>query len=249
MKKNRPERKGTTVGIDSRSLVPARSPRQGGLSLDTVAIRKAYRRYAKLYDVYFGAVFQPGRKAVVDKLRCRPGDRILEVGVGTGLSLPLYPSCVRITGIDLSPEMLEKAKERALREGLTHVTDLKVMDAEQMSFPDGSFDKVVAMYVASVVPHPVRLVREMRRVCKKGGEIFIVNHFHSSNPVIAKVETLLAPLSRLLGFRPDFCLDTFVRDTGLKVTDCHRVNLFGYWSLLRTTNDEDTLPKRRQAQR
>ncbi len=205
--------------------------------MDIDAIQKSYRRYASVYDFYFGAVFEPGRRAVIDRMHCRPGERILEVGVGTGLSLPLYPDHVLLTGIDLSVEMLARARARIKRDGLDHV-ELFEMDAEQMSFADDSFNKVVAMYVASVVPHPDRLVAEMHRVCKPGGELFIVNHFHSTNPLIAWLEKLLAPLSSMLGFRPDFSLDKFLRDTGLEVLDKSQVNLLGYWTFLRAVNNK-----------
>lgn len=212
--------------------------------MELEAIIKAYRRYARLYDLYFGPVFQPGRRAVIERMNCRPGEHVLEVGVGTGLSLPLYPDSMRVTGIDISPEMLERARGRVERDALSGRIVLHVMDAERMSFPDDSFDKVVAMYVVSVVPHPERLVNEMRRVCKPGGDIFIVNHFHSPNPLIGGVETLLAPLSRLMGFHPDFCLKTFVRQTGLEVLEKHPVNLFGYWNLLRARNNKHLIGDR-----
>ena len=197
------------------------------------AIQKVYRRYARFYDLYFGAIFSPGRRAVIEKMRCRSGDRILEVGVGTGLSLPLYPSYVEVVGIDVCPEMLQHARYRKQRDGLAHVTALEVMDAEKMRFADKSFDKVVAMYVASVVPNPARLADEMRRVCKPDGEIFIVNHFQHTNPFIATAERLASPLSRLFGWHPDFSLADFVRDTGINILELSPVNLFGYWTLLR----------------
>lgn len=207
--------------------------------MDIDTIRKSYRRYAESYDLYFGAVFQPGRRAVIEQLNCRPGDRILEVGVGTGISLSLYPAEVRITGIDVSAEMLARAHARKQRERLINV-ELHEMDAEAMSFADDSFDKVVAMYVASVVPNPQRLVDEMRRVCRPAGELFIVNHFHSNNPLLSRCEKLVAPLSRLVGFRPDFSLDEFVRDTDLDVLQRTPVNLMGYWTLLRARNNKAT---------
>lgn len=205
--------------------------------MDIEAIRKSYRRYARSYDFCFGAVFHPGRRAVVDGLRCQPGERVLEVGVGTGLSLSLYPETVHITGIDLSTHMLAQANERKQREQLQNVALLE-MDAENMAFADNSFDKVVAMYVASVVPHPDRLVDEMRRVCKPGGTIYIVNHFLSTHPIMAAGEKLLAPLSKLVGFRPDFDLDAFIRTTRLDVIDTRRVNLLGYWTMLRARNNK-----------
>ena len=120
------------------------------------AVKAAYRRYASVYDALFGPVLQPGRKAVLEALECRPGDRVLEVGVGTGLSLPMYPSFVRVTGVDLSREMLEKARVRVARRALTNVEGLHEMDAQAMDFPDASFDKIVAMYVVSVVQEPAR---------------------------------------------------------------------------------------------
>lgn len=209
--------------------------------MELEAIKKAYRRYARLYDLYFGALFQPGRRAVIERMHCRAGQRVLEVGVGTGMSLPLYPAGVRVTGIDISPEMLQRARARLAREGIGDGVELHVMDAERMAFASDAFDKVVAMYVVSVVPHPQRLVDEMRRVCKPNGEIFIVNHFHSPNPIVGSVESLLAPLSRLVGFHPDFCLETFVRDTNLEVVDKQPVNLFGYWNLLRARNNKERL--------
>lgn len=208
--------------------------------MDLEAIRKSYRRYAQIYDLYFGAVFQPGRKAVIGLMDCQPGDDILEVGVGTGISLSLYPNNVHICGIDVSAEMLAKARHRKQRERLNHV-ELHEMDAENMSFADNSFDKVVAMYVASVVPNPKRFVDEMSRVCKPGGEMYFVNHFHSANPIIARLEKLAAPLSKLMGFHPDFSLDDFIRDTELDVVDKTRVNLMGYWTLLRARNNKPAL--------
>ncbi len=201
--------------------------------MDTEAIKVAYRRYARVYDALFGPIFQPGREHVVQALNCRPGERVLEVGVGTGLSLPLYPRDTRVTGIDLSDDMLGKARSRVKRDELAHVNALLQMDAENMSFPDESFDKVVAMYLVSVVPDPVRLVDEMRRVCRPGGEIFIVNHFHSLNRVVGGFEHLLAPMSRLVGFHPDLDLSGFIRATRLDVVDMHNANLFGYWKVLR----------------
>ena len=215
--------------------------------MDIEVIEKAYRRYAQGYDFYFGAVLQPGRRAVIRRMSPRNGERILEVGVGTGLSLPLYPRDVQVTGIDLSPEMLARASARCERRRLDHVA-LRRMDGERMTFADDRFDKVVAMYVVSVAPDPVRLVDEMRRVCKPDGELYIVNHFHHPHTVVGGLERLTAPLSRLVGFHPDFCLDTFTRDTGLAVVERTPVNLFGYWTLLRARNNKASVdtgaPKR-----
>ncbi len=201
--------------------------------MEIEAIRAAYRRYARIYDAVFGPILHPGRKQIIDALNCRPGETILEVGVGTGLSLPLYPGNVKVTGIDISTEMLEKARARVNEGGLSQVQAVLEMDAEDLRFPDSNFDKVVAMYVVSVVSDPSRVVEEMRRVCKPGGEIFIVNHFRARNPVIRLLEGLLSPLAKLVGFHPDLALEDLLEKTRLDVVDIRSTNLFGYWKVLR----------------
>lgn len=210
---------------------------QKGEDMDTVAVLKAYRRYAPTYDLVFGAVLQPGRRNIIDRLECRPGERVLEVGVGTGLSLPLYPPDVHVVGIDLCPDMLVRARARQRRCGLDNV-QLALMDAERLAFDDDSFDRVVAMYVASVVPHPAQLVAEMGRVCRSGGDLYIVNHFRSQRGLVAKVEDWLRPASRLLGFRTELSLAHFVRESGLEVIHSSPTNLFGYWTLLQAANEK-----------
>lgn len=197
------------------------------------AVKAAYRRYAGVYDAVFGPVLQPGRKAVVEALGCRPGDRVLEVGVGTGLSLPLYPPGVKVTGIDVSHEMLEKARRRVAKRKLLDVEALLEMDAQYMAFPDASFDKVVAMYVVSVVERPARLIDELHRVCRPQGEIFIVNHVRSDNPIIGAVEKGLARFSDKLGFHPDFELSALL-DPRHEISQVSRVNFF--WKVMRLRN-------------
>jgi phosphatidylethanolamine/phosphatidyl-N-methylethanolamine N-methyltransferase len=204
--------------------------------MERQVIEKVYRRYARIYDTCFGALFEPGRRLTIEKVDCRPGQRILEVGIGTGLSLPFYPAGVQVAGIDISHEMLRGAQARLRREIDGPEVLLARMDAEYLGFADDCFDKVVAMYVASVVPSPARLVAEMRRVCRPGGELFIVNHFRNTHPFIGRVERLLAPLSGMVGFHPDFCLEQFSRDTGLEIDEQVPVNAFGYWTLLRVRN-------------
>lgn len=196
------------------------------------AVKAAYRRYARIYDVIFGAVLQPGRRAVLEALNLKPGDRVLEVGVGTGISLPLYPRNVRITGIDVSLEMLEKARARVERAKLSNVEALLEMDAEAMAFPDASFDKVVAMYVVSVVPRPGKLLEELHRVCRPDGDIFIVNHFQSENPIVGRLERALAGFSSQIGFNPDLDLRQLVPTA--QNGDVSRVNFF--WRMVRLRN-------------
>ena len=192
------------------------------------AVKVAYRRYARIYDMVFGAVLQPGRRAVLEALKLKSGDRVLEVGVGTGISLPLYPRDVRITGIDVSSEMLERARARVERAKLANVEALLEMDAEAMTFPDASFDKVVAMYVVSVVPRPAKLLEELHRVCRPDGEIFVVNHFQSENPVMGTLERMLGGFSSQIGFDPQVNLRQLVPAGG---ADVSRVNLF--WKMVR----------------
>lgn len=197
---------------------------------------KTYRLFSGSYDLVFGPVFHPGRKDAVRIANDRPAQRILEVGVGTGLSLPYFRADARVTGIDVSAEMLAKARRRVQRRKLKQVEALLEMDAESMTFEGNSFDAVLALYVASVVPNPARFAAEMRRVCKPGGTIVVVNHFTSENPAMRFVEKRLAPLAGKIGFHADFPLDTFLDASGLQVREVRPSNLFGYWRLLRCVN-------------
>ena len=203
--------------------------------LDPDAIRRTYDRYARVYDGIFGPVLNPGRRRAVTVAERAPGLRILEVGVGTGLSLPLYRSS-RVVGIDVSDKMLERARRRVERHGLTDVEDLRVMDAEAMEFPAQSFDSIVLMHVASVVPHPDRLMVEVRRVLRPGGEVVVLNHFWTGRGPMAVIERALAPASNTIGFRP-LSLDELISVTPLTFVSEERVNLFGYWSLVRFRRD------------
>src|SRR5258707_1028370 len=145
---------------------------------------RTYRLFSGSYDIVFGPVFHPGRKDAVRIANDRPGQRILEVGVGTGLSLPHFRPDSRVTGIDVSAEMLAKARRRAERRRLTHVEERHVMDAENLEFADNSFDAVLALYLASVVPNPARFAAEMRRGCIPGRALVVVTHFASENLLV-----------------------------------------------------------------
>jgi phosphatidylethanolamine/phosphatidyl-N-methylethanolamine N-methyltransferase len=199
---------------------------------------RTYRLFSGSYDYVFGPVFHPGRKEAVHIVNARPGQRILEVGVGTGLSLPFFRADSQVTGIDISAEMLEKAQRRVKRKKLANVAGLYVMDAEHMEFEDNSFDAVLALYVASVVPNPARFAAEMRRVCIPGGTIVLVNHFTSENWGLRWMEKRLAHLARHIGFHADFPLDTFLSESQLSVREIRPSNLFGYWRLLRCVNEK-----------
>jgi phosphatidylethanolamine/phosphatidyl-N-methylethanolamine N-methyltransferase len=199
---------------------------------------RTYRLFSGSYDIVFGPVFHPGRKEAVRIANDRPGQRILEVGVGTGLSLPHFRPDSRVTGIDVSEEMLEKARRRAARLKLSHVEGLYVMDAEHLEFADNSFDAVLALYVASVVPNPARFAAEMRRVCIPGGTIVVVNHFTSENLLVRLMEKRLARIARHIGFHADFPFEKFRKDSGLSIREVRPSNLFGYWKLLRCVNQK-----------
>ena len=201
-------------------------------AIDLDSVKLAYRRYARIYDLLFGPVLEQGRHAAVEKINTLSGRRILEVGVGTGLSLPTYRSDARVVGIDLCSEMLEKARRRVQRLGLKQVEALLEMDGEDMTFPDHGFDAVVAMYVVGVTPNPARLMSEMRRVCTPGGDIIVLNHFASNHPVLRLLERVLAPLSATLGFRSNLEFATLAEATGLDLIQVRDTNLFGYSKLI-----------------
>jgi phosphatidylethanolamine/phosphatidyl-N-methylethanolamine N-methyltransferase len=199
---------------------------------------RTYRLFSGSYDIVFGPIFHPGRKAAVRIANDRPGQRILEVGVGTGLSLPHFRPDSHVTGIDVSAEMLEKAKQRTARRNLAQVDGLYVMDAEHMTFADNSFDAVLALYVASVVPNPARFAAEMRRVCIPGGTIVIVNHFTSEGLLLRTMEKRLERIAKYIGFDADFPFAEFQRISGLSIREVRPSNLFGYWKLLRCVNEK-----------
>lgn len=208
------------------------------MDIDIFTVQKAYKRWAKFYNFYFGRVFHPGRQTAVELVESKDGLKVLEVGVGTGLSLPLYPRQVKVTGIDISPHMLEKAKELVAEEKLTNVESLQVMNAEKMNFKENSFDCVVAMYVATVVPSPKDFVKEMRRVCRAGGKIIILNHFNDKSRLFGKMARLLTPVSRQIGFRPNLTLEEFLKVTKLKVNNKISVNMFDIWTVLVVINEK-----------
>ena len=203
--------------------------------MDYETIKRAYAILSPVYDFLFDKVFYPGRVAAIDLLEIKPGDRVLEVGVGTGLNLPLYPRDCEVTGIDISEGMLRKADERVRTYGMTN-TRLMVMDASKLEFPENSFDRVIATYVISAVPDPVKTLLEMRRVCKPSGHLVILNHFKSDNPVIGMFERLLAPVCTKIGFDTELKLMPLLERVALAPEQLHRVNLMNGWRLVRCIN-------------
>jgi phosphatidylethanolamine/phosphatidyl-N-methylethanolamine N-methyltransferase len=209
--------------------------------MDTAHVERVYSSYAKVYDLIFGRVFHSSRCHAVELLGLKPDARVLEIGVGTGLSLPLYPSGCRVTGIDLSEKMLEKSRERIARRDLANADVLR-MDAARMAFADDAFDAVLAAYVMSVVPDPHATLREIERVCKPGGTIVILNHFHATHRVGAMVERGISPICRQIGFRSDLPLDGLLAGSTLYVLVRRMVGPFGYWTVIQAVNDK---PRRR----
>jgi phosphatidylethanolamine/phosphatidyl-N-methylethanolamine N-methyltransferase len=203
--------------------------------MDLNKVERVYTSYAGVYDQIFGKVFHEGRESAVRNLNVQPNERVLEVGVGTGLALPMYPRHCQIVGIDLSEGMLAKAKERAESYGLKHVR-LQRMDAGAMDFSDDSFDTVVAAYVVTAVPDHRKVVNEMIRVCRPGGRIIMLNHFSNGNKIIAAVEKVISPITKKLGWRTDLSLTTVLEGTSLKVARKVNVNPLRYWALVECVN-------------
>jgi phosphatidylethanolamine/phosphatidyl-N-methylethanolamine N-methyltransferase len=205
-------------------------------ALDAEAVRAAYRRWAGVYDGVFGGISAAGRRRAVALVNSLPGQNVLEVGVGTGLALPRYAADKRITGIDLSTEMLARARERVAARKLTNVERLREMDAEATDFPNAAFDIAVAMFVASVVPNAQKLLAEMRRVVRPGGNILFVNHFAAERGPRWWVERAMAPASRALGWHPDFAMNGLFGPDDLATIQASPVWPFGIFTLVRLPN-------------
>ena len=208
--------------------------------LDKESVARAYALWAPIYDFVFGAVFERGRLAAIEAAEraCGPaGGRILEVGVGTGLSLPEYARHNRLTGVDISEPMLCKARERVIAHDLVNVETIAVMDAERLALPDASYDVVVAQYVITAVPNPEGTLDEFARVIKAGGEIVLVNHIGAEGGPRRIFERLFAPLARRLGWRPEFrfarLVDWAERHGGVRVVERRAMPPLGHFSLIR----------------
>ena len=199
-------------------------------------VARVYENIAWFYDLTFGPFLHPGRVDAIERMGIRPGDRVLEVGVGTGINASLYPSYCSVTGVDFSSSMLEKARERVARKGVRNVRLLE-MDAANMKFADDSFDIVYAPYVISVVPDPVAVTREMRRVCRPGGRIVILNHFRSKVRFGAWLERMIAPFTLYLGLKSDLDLPAFLVQADLKPVSIEKVNIPRIWSLVTCIKD------------
>lgn len=190
-----------------------------------------YDKLAKVYDIIFGPTLHPGRLRAIERMDIQPGERVLEVGVGTGINLSLYPKNCFVTGIDFSESMLEIARERAERKDIRHVRLLQ-MDAADLKFADNAFDIVYAPYLISVVPDPVKVAHEMRRVCRPGGRVILLNHFLSPNLILSRIERLISPFTIHIGFKADLDMPAFLTQAEMQPQSIEKVNFPKIWSLV-----------------
>lgn len=200
--------------------------------MDLTAVQKAYARWAPHYDISFGLISDYGRKNTVQMINQKPG-RVLEVGVGTGLALPYYKNFISVTGIDLSENMLKRAKSRIIKENLKNIEKLEKKDATNTEYPDNSFDAAVAMYIMSVAPEPEKILLEMARVVKIGGDIYILNHFASENRRAKFIETLMSPVCRFIGWHSTFKQERVLGCHSLKLIDEIKMPPFNLFTLLK----------------
>lgn len=198
-------------------------------------VERVYNTYSSVYDLIFGKVFEGGRLRAPDLLNLYSDAQLLEVGAGTGLSIAEMPEDIRITGIDLSRKMLDQAHKRMAKNGRTDVRLLK-MDATRLEFPDDSFDRVLAAYFVSTVPEPVKVLREMKRVCKPGGIILVMNHFTHEVPLVGPLERLFSPLFYRIGFRTDLRLRPVMEEAGLEIDRIEKIDFLGHWKAVRCFN-------------
>ncbi len=199
--------------------------------MDIEAVRTSYARWAPIYDKTFGALTNVGRKRAVEYINSRSGN-VLEVGVGTGLSLEHYDPKMQVTGIDYSEEMLTKARDKVRGLELGHVTELRQMDARALDFPDNQFDTVAAMHVLSVVPEPEQVIREIGRVCKPGGKVVVTNHFVRKKGVLAVLERVFAPMANVIGWHSDFEVETVLSLDSLRLEVQRPLPPFGIMTFL-----------------
>lgn len=205
--------------------------------MDSESIERVYSAFSGVYDLVFGRWFHQSRAEAIELLNIRAGERILEVGVGTGLSLTFYPKNCSVVGIDFCEPMLEKAKRRLGQYQLPHIELLK-MDAMKMTWPDNSFDAVFAAYVISTVPDPHQVISEMIRVCKVGGKIVLLNHFQNGNRFISTCEKVISPFTKKIGFRADLDLGTLLTGKPLIVEKKQNMKPLNYWKAVQCTNQK-----------
>jgi len=199
---------------------------------------KLYAEFAPLYDKIFGKIFYSRLESVIEELDIPPGAKVLEVGAGTGTSFPAYPTHCQVTGIDLAPDMLVRAQRKIRENGWTHLTVIE-MNALDLDFPDNSFDYVMAFHVVTVVPDPIRMIAEAKRVCKPGGKIVIVNHFTSDFPLLGTLTEALDPVTRWLGWRTNLRLKPFIKTTDLTVERMYKLSKTSLYTVVHGTKEKN----------
>lgn len=217
-------------------MAEARNPRPkasaGAATLDEAGVVAAYARWAPVYDRVFGALIGSSCRAAAAAVNRLPAGRVLEVGVGTGIALPLYDKKHRIVGIDLSPDMLERARKRVAEQGMGNVEAILEMDASHLTFQEASFDAVVAMFVMPVVPDPERVMSELARVAKPGGRVVVVNHFAANGGPIAVIERFMSRYSTSLGWHPGFRIERILGRPELTLSSRRRMHPLGLYQLV-----------------
>ena len=199
---------------------------------------KLYSEFAPIYDKVFGKIYYSRLREVIERLGIPRGAKVLEVGAGTGTSFPAYPSHCEVVGIDLAPDMLARAKKKISENGWTHLKVME-MDALNLVFPDDSFDYVMAFHVVTVVPDPIRMIEEAKRVCRPGGRIVIVNHFTSDFPVLGFLTEALDPVTRHLGWRTNLRLKPFIRATELTTEKVYKLSKLSLYTVLVGSNQKN----------
>ncbi|HZD39557.1 MAG TPA: methyltransferase domain-containing protein [Terriglobales bacterium] len=192
---------------------------------------RIYSDFAPLYDKIFGKIFYSRLERVIEGLRIPAGAKILEVGAGTGTSFPAYPTHCEVTGIDLAPDMLARARQKIQQNGWTHLKVME-MNALDLEFEESTFDYVMAFHVVTVVPDPIRMIAEAKRVCKPAGKIVIVNHFTSDKPLLGSITEALDPITRWLGWRTNLRLKPFIEETQLTVEKIYKLSKTSLYTVL-----------------
>ncbi len=209
---------------------------QEGASVSVEYVEKLYNRFSSFYDLIYGLkVFDNGRELAHEVLDLFPGAQLLEAGVGTGLSVPLLPRNIEITAIDVSQRMLNQTRKRLDSLDINNVQLFK-MDAMHLEFPDNSFDRILASYFISTVPDPVKVILEMKRVCRPQGKLVFLNHFQCEMPAIAFLENLFSPLFYRLGLYTGLDLQELLAQTGLKVDSIEKIGFLGHFKAVRCIN-------------
>ena len=197
---------------------------------------KIYSLYSHFYDSLFGAIFHPGHRAASELMNIQPGERVLEVGIGTGMSLSLYPGNVEVVGIDINQDMIKQAGEKKQRMGYTNVK-LCITDATEMGFKNNYFDKVIAAHSITVIPKPSETLKEIKRVCKENAEFFFLNYSGSDDNIVSRIEKAWSPIRSRLGLGNVIDLEGLLQNANFKIDLKDRVNIFKLFQIIKCRNN------------